>query len=78
MSSSDDSDLVVVPLDPQSISDGDPDSWPKEERFRRVDDKLYRQKIATMWLQRQGRYDKGEIVKSLETEITILSFLLLL
>lgn len=57
--SSSDNEWVVIPLDPQSFSDGDPAAWPKGPQFRRVNDELYRHKVAMMWLQKQGRLEKG-------------------
>ncbi|KAL1970594.1 hypothetical protein VTN77DRAFT_4238 [Rasamsonia byssochlamydoides] len=60
MSSSDGNDWVVIPLDPDHFSDGDPSTWPKGPQFRRVNDELYRHKLAMMWLQRRGQLEKGK------------------
>lgn len=72
MSSSDNNEWVVVPLDPHSFSDGDPAAWPKGPQFRRVNDELYRHKVAMMWLQKQGRLEKGRL------DICKINFLMLM
>ncbi|KAL4928537.1 ABC transporter transmembrane region 2-domain-containing protein [Aspergillus undulatus] len=57
--SEDDSEgVVVIPID-RSFSDGDPSTWPTEERFGRPDDTNYRQKLAELWLRKTGAYEPG-------------------
>ncbi|KAL4806893.1 ABC transporter transmembrane region 2-domain-containing protein [Aspergillus unguis] len=53
-------DVVVIPID-HSFSDGDPSTWPTEERFGRPDDTRYRQKLAEAWLKKMGAYEEGII-----------------
>ncbi|KAL4973474.1 transcription-silencing protein Clr2-domain-containing protein [Aspergillus desertorum] len=51
-------EVVVIPID-HSFSDGDPSTWPTEERFGRPDDSYYRQKLAELWLKETGAYASG-------------------
>ncbi|KAL4884534.1 ABC transporter transmembrane region 2-domain-containing protein [Aspergillus karnatakaensis] len=51
-------EAVVIPIN-QSFSDGDPTTWPTEERFGRPDDSYYRQKLADMWLKAMGANEPG-------------------
>ncbi|KAL4785337.1 ABC transporter transmembrane region 2-domain-containing protein [Aspergillus varians] len=53
-------EMVVIPID-RSFSDGNPASWPTEERFGRPDDSRYRQKLAEMWLRKNGAHEAGVI-----------------
>ncbi|KAL4989509.1 ABC transporter transmembrane region 2-domain-containing protein [Aspergillus falconensis] len=58
VSGDDDGEAVVIPID-HSFSDGDPSTWPTEERFGRPDDSYYRQKLAELWLKETGAYASG-------------------
>ncbi|GKZ19070.1 hypothetical protein AbraIFM66951_010331 [Aspergillus brasiliensis] len=57
-SSSDQQKWVVIPIN-RTFSDGTRDNWPKDERFLRPDDSYYREKLASMWLQKTGAYERG-------------------
>ncbi|KAL4751291.1 hypothetical protein BDW72DRAFT_193121 [Aspergillus terricola var. indicus] len=57
-SGDDDGHVVVIPIN-HSFSDGDPSTWPTEERFGRPDDSYYRQKLAELWLKETGAYASG-------------------
>ncbi|GLA45889.1 hypothetical protein AnigIFM63604_007848 [Aspergillus niger] len=50
--------MVVIPIN-RAFSDGTQDNWPKDERFLRPDDSYYREKLASMWLQKTGAYERG-------------------
>jgi hypothetical protein len=58
-SGDDDGHVVVIPIN-HSFSDGDPSTWPTEERFGRPDDSYYRQKLAELWLKETGAYASGK------------------
>ncbi|KAL4993857.1 ABC transporter transmembrane region 2-domain-containing protein [Aspergillus recurvatus] len=51
-------EAVVISIN-RSFSDGDPSTWPTEERFGRPDDRYYRQKLAELWLKETGAYASG-------------------
>ncbi|KAE8379133.1 hypothetical protein BDV26DRAFT_260134 [Aspergillus bertholletiae] len=51
-------DVIIIPID-DSISDGDKSTWPTEARFGMPDDSNYREKLATLWLQKTGAYEEG-------------------
>ncbi|CRG90341.1 Cryptic loci regulator 2 [Talaromyces islandicus] len=50
----------VVPLPPGHFGDGSKSAWPKEQYWKQTDDRLYRQKLATMWMQKSGKLVRGE------------------
>lgn len=50
--------VIIVPID-GSFSDGDKSTWPTEARFGMPDDSNYREKLATLWLQKTGAYEEG-------------------
>ena len=45
--------VVVLKLD-RSFSDGDQSRWPREDKYGRPDDTLYREKLAKMWLHKNN------------------------
>jgi hypothetical protein len=49
----------VVPLPPSHFGDGSKNAWPKEQYWQQTDDRLYRQKLATMWMQKSGKLVRG-------------------
>lgn len=60
-SSPDQQKMVVIPIN-RTFSDGTQDNWPKDERFLRPDDSYYREKLASMWLQKTGAYERGTLI----------------
>lgn len=56
-----DENMIVIPIN-RDFSDGTSDSWPKEPRFRMVDDSVYRQRLAVRWLEETGAYEKGMFI----------------
>lgn len=57
-SSGEDENLIVIPIN-RDFSDGTQNSWPKDPKFRMVDDTVYRQKLAVRWAEEMGAYEKG-------------------
>ena len=53
--------MVVIPIN-RAFSDGTQDNWPKDEKFLRPDDSYYREKLASMWLQKTGAYERGTLI----------------
>lgn len=55
----------VVSLPPSPFGDGSKSAWPKEQYWQQTDDKLYRHKLATMWMQKAGKLVRGLFLLSL-------------
>jgi hypothetical protein len=49
----------VVVLADMSFSDGDQSRWPKDDKYGRPDDTLYRAKLARMWLHKINALNSG-------------------
>ncbi|KAH8700562.1 transcription-silencing protein Clr2-domain-containing protein [Talaromyces proteolyticus] len=60
MASSEYDTVEVVSLPPKHFGDGSKNAWPKEHYWEVVSDVLYRQKLATMWIQKTGKLVKGK------------------
>lgn len=56
--SGDDENFMVIPID-QTFSDGDQNTWPKGPGFGLPDDHTYREKLASLWLQKTGAAEPG-------------------
>ena len=50
--------VVIVPIN-RSFSDGSDSTWPKDPKYGRPDDSVYREKLAKLWLQKTGAYENG-------------------
>lgn len=57
LSSSED-ETMVIPIN-RSMSDGDPTTWPQEDKYQEADDSIYRKKLAVMWLKQMGASEEG-------------------
>lgn len=54
-------EAMVIPIN-RAMTDGDPSTWPQEDKYDRPDDSLYREKLAVMWLKHMGAYEEGMCV----------------
>lgn len=56
-------EALVIPIN-RALTDGDPSTWPQEDKYDRPDDSLYREKLAVMWLKQMGAYEEGLCIRS--------------
>lgn len=62
MTSSDDENLVVIPV-ADSLSDGDEATWRLDDpqfKYRMLDDTRWRLHLAQMWVERTGASEQGK------------------
>jgi hypothetical protein len=62
MSSSDDDNVVVLPV-PDSLSDGDEGTWRLDDpqfKYRMIDDTRWRLALAQMWVEKTGAIIEGK------------------
>jgi hypothetical protein len=62
MSSSDDDNVVVLPV-PDSLSDGDESTWRLDDpqfKYRMIDDTRWRLALAQMWVEKTGAIIEGK------------------
>jgi hypothetical protein len=58
-STSEDDTVIKVPIN-STFSDGNPDVWPTDPRYRKADPSLYLDKLARMWMKQRGELRPGK------------------